>query len=86
MLDCLAGNSWFSSLDLKSGYWQVKIRPEDKEKTAFSVSKGMWQFTVISFGTAPATFESLMEKVLQQLLNKICLVYLDDSYNFQQRL
>ena len=35
-LDKLAGKSWFSILDLKNGYWQVKIRPEDREKTAFS--------------------------------------------------
>jgi len=39
ILDRLAGNSWFSSLDLKSDYWQVKICPEDKEKTAFSTGK-----------------------------------------------
>ncbi|XP_058807546.1 uncharacterized protein LOC131673522 [Phymastichus coffea] len=37
-LDKLAGNSWFSTLDLESGYWQVKIRPEDREKTAFSIA------------------------------------------------
>jgi len=80
MLDRLSGNSWFSTLDLKSGYWQVKIRPEDKEKTAFSIGKGLWQFTVMPFGlcNAPATFERLMEKILNQLLFKICLVYLDD--------
>lgn len=84
MLDQLSGNSWFSSLDLKSGYWQVKIRPEDKEKTAFSIGNGLWQFTVMPFGlcNAPATFERLMEKVLQQLLFKICLVYLDDVIIF----
>jgi len=59
MLDRLAGNSWFSSLDLKNGYWQVKIRPEDKEKSAFSIGKGLWQFSVMPFGlcNAPATFE-----------------------------
>jgi len=53
------GNFWFSSLDLKSGYWQVRICPEDKEKTAFSIDKEMWQFTVMPFSlcNAPATFE-----------------------------
>jgi len=47
IFDRLAGNSWFSSLDLKSGSWQVKIRSEDKEKTAFSIGKGLWQFIVM---------------------------------------
>jgi len=58
----------------------VKIRPEDKEKTAFSIGKGLWQFTVMPFElcNAPATFERLMKKILNQLLFKICLVYLDD--------
>lgn len=67
-------------MDLKSGYWQIKISPEDKEKTAFSVGNGLWQFTVMPFGlcNAPATFERLMERVLQHILFKICLVYLDD--------
>ncbi|KAM0724690.1 Retrovirus-related Pol polyprotein from transposon 17.6 [Formica fusca] len=80
ILDQLAGNSWFSTLDLKSGYWQLKLRPEDKEKTAFSFGRGLWQFTVMPFGlcNAPATFERLMERVLRNLLSKICLVYLDD--------
>ena len=84
ILDQLAGNSWFSTLDLKSGYWQIKIRPEDKEKTAFSIGKGLWQFTIMPFGlcNAPATFERLMEKVLRNLLSKICLVYLDDVIIF----
>lgn len=47
ILDKLSGNSWFSTLDLKSGYWQVKVNPKDKEKTAFSVGSGLWQFRVI---------------------------------------
>ncbi|GBO33839.1 Transposon Ty3-G Gag-Pol polyprotein, partial [Araneus ventricosus] len=43
-LDALNGSQWFSTLDLKSGYWQVEIRPEDKEKTAFTTGQGLWQF------------------------------------------
>jgi len=84
ILDQLSGNSWFSTLDLKSGYWQVKINLKDKEKTAFSVGNGLWQFTVMPFGlcNAPATFERLMEKVLHGLIPKICLVYLDDVIIF----
>lgn len=54
ILDQLSGNSWFSTLDLKNGYWQLKIRPEDKEKTAFLIGRGLWQFTVMPFGSCNA--------------------------------
>ncbi|GBM97776.1 Retrovirus-related Pol polyprotein from transposon opus, partial [Araneus ventricosus] len=43
-LDALNGSQWFSILDLKGGYWQVEIQPEDKEKTAFTTGQGLWQF------------------------------------------
>ncbi|GBM66381.1 Retrovirus-related Pol polyprotein from transposon 412 [Araneus ventricosus] len=58
-LDALNGSQWFSTLDLKSGYWQVEIQPEDKEKTAFTTGQGLWQCKVMPFGlrNAPATFE-----------------------------
>ncbi|UYV75275.1 K02A2.6-like [Cordylochernes scorpioides] len=79
-LTTLAVSSWFSTLDLKSGYWQVGMHPEDKEKTAFSTGSGLYQFTVMPFGlcNAPATFERLIELVLKGLTWKTCLVYLDD--------
>ncbi|GBM33055.1 Retrovirus-related Pol polyprotein from transposon 297 [Araneus ventricosus] len=78
-LDALNGSQWFSTLDLKSGYWQVEIRPEDREKTAFASGQGLWQFKVMPFGlcNAPATFERLMETVLRGLTSEACLVYLD---------
>ncbi|GFU60853.1 retrovirus-related Pol polyprotein from transposon 17.6 [Trichonephila clavipes] len=79
-LDTLAGNTWFSTLDLKSGYWKVELHPDDKEKTAFTTGKRLWQFKVMPFGlcNAPATFERLMETVLGGLSYEACLVYLDD--------
>lgn len=84
LLDQLSSNKWFLTLDIKSGYWQSKIHPEDRAKTAFSVGSGLWQFTVMPFGlcNAPATFERLIEQFLQQHLFKICLVYLDDVIVF----
>ena len=76
-LDELAGSTWFSTLDLKSGYWQVEVEEKDREKTAFSVGNGLWQYNVMAFGlcNAPATFERLMENVLGELRS---LIYLDD--------
>ena len=67
-------------MDLKSGYWQVELDSRDKEKTAFSLGNGLWQFTVMPFGlaNAPATFERLMEQVLTGLPWNTALIYLDD--------
>ena len=79
-LDALMGSSWFSTLDLKSGYWQVEVNEADQAKSAFSTGRGLWQFKVLPFGlcNAPATFERLMEMVLHGLPWSVCLVYLDD--------
>ncbi|GBN21578.1 Transposon Ty3-I Gag-Pol polyprotein [Araneus ventricosus] len=79
-LDALNGSQWFTTLDLKRGYWQVEVRPEDREKTAFTTGQRLWQFKVMPFGfcNAPATFERLMETVLHGLSSEACLVYLDD--------
>ncbi|GBN75169.1 Retrovirus-related Pol polyprotein from transposon 297 [Araneus ventricosus] len=91
-LDALNGSQWFSTLDLKSGYWQVEIQLEDKEKTAFTTGQGLWQFKVMPFGlcNAPATFERLMETVLRGLTSEAYLVYLDDiiivGRTFQEHL
>lgn len=76
LLDRLSGNAWFTTLDLKSGYWQVRLRPQDKEKMTFSIGSGLRQFAVMPFDlcNAPVTFERLMEKVLHPILNKICMV------------
>ncbi|KAL7883281.1 hypothetical protein SRHO_G00009390 [Serrasalmus rhombeus] len=79
-LERLAGSDWFSSLDLRNGYWQVPLADTAKEKTAFSIGTGLWQFTVLPFGlcNAPATFERLMERVLAGVAREKCVVYLDD--------
>lgn len=68
-LDQLIGSSWFSTLDLCSGYWQVEMEQEDKPKTAFATRRGLFQFSAMPFGLccAPATFERLMETVLAGL-------------------
>ena len=63
-LDVLGGSSWFSTLDLASGYWQVGVEECDKEKTAFATPFGLF-LKVMPFGVsnAPATCQRLLEQV-----------------------
>ena len=83
-LDMLAGKQWFSTLDLASGYWQVSLSRAARAKMAFATHSGLFQFRVMPFGVcnAPATFERLMDRVLQGLRWSRCLVYLDDIISF----
>ena len=91
-LEQLAGNKWFSTLDLCSGYWQVEVEESDRPKTAFATRRGLFQFRKMPFGLAcaPETFKRLMERVLAGLQWNICLVYLDDiivvGRNFEEML
>ena len=79
-LDTLNGSRWFTTLDVLSGYWQVKVSKADCPKTAFCTTEGLFQFQVMSFGlcNAPATFQRLMDLVLAGVQWSECLVYLDD--------
>ena len=71
-------------MDLASGYWQVRMKKEDRPITAFATRKGLFQFKVMPFGltNAPATFQRLMDTVLKGLQWQRCLVYLDDIIVF----
>ena len=79
-LDTLSGSAWFTTLDLKSGYWQVEVAEEHREKTAFCMQEGLFEFNVMPFGlcNAPATFQHLMNSILAGLQWTTCLVYIDD--------
>ena len=79
-VDLLAGSKWFSTLDLASGYWQVGMDQDGREKTAFLTHSGLFEFRRMPFGlcNAPATFQRLMEAVLAGLACDVCVVYLDD--------
>ena len=83
-LNSLSGQSWFSTLDLVSGYWQVKLSENAKPKIAFATHSGLFQFAVMPFGlcNTPATFEQLMSQVMRGLHWKRCLVYIDDILMF----
>ena len=81
------GARFFSSMDFSSGYWQVKLTEDAKDKTSFyRAGGGLWRFTFMPFGlcNGPATFERLIECVLGQLQWQICLCYIDDILIFSQ--
>ena len=79
-LDSLSGNVWFSKLDATWGYWQIKVKDEDKCKTAFTTKYGLFQFKRMSFGltNAPSTFSRVMNLVLRGLHWSTVLAFLDD--------
>ena len=92
ILDALGKTSYFSSLDLASGYWQVELDPESQNKSAFTTHRGLFEFTRMPFGlcNAPATFQRLMTQILADLEWGICFVYLNDilvaSQTFEEHL
>ena len=81
-----------TTLDLKSGYWRIKVQTGSQEKTAFITHKGLFEFRVMPFGVknAPAVFQCLMQQVLSGLQSESGIgfvsVYLDDVIVFSESL
>lgn len=88
LFDKLGKSSYFSTLDLASGFHQIEIDKQDRHKTAFTTPSGHYEFTRMPFGlkTAPATFQRAMDNVLRGLQGIHCLVYLDDIIIYSNSL
>ncbi|CAG2214183.1 Retrovirus-related Pol polyprotein from transposon 297 [Mytilus edulis] len=86
ILTLLGAAKFYSLIDLRAGFWQIKMAEEDKSKTAFVCHKGLFEFNVMPFGlqNSPAVFSQLMEIVLQDL--NFAISYIDDILIFSETL
>jgi hypothetical protein len=88
LFDQLQGARYFSKIDLRTGYWQIRVAAEDVPKTAFTSRHGHFEWLVLPMGltNAPAEFMALMENTFREELNRSVLVFLDDILIYSRTL
>ena len=86
LFDQLQGVHYFSKIDLRSGYHQLRIREADVSKTTFHTRYGHYEFLVMSFGltNAPAAFMDLMNRVFRPYVDQFVVVFIDDTGVFEK--
>ena len=86
MFDRLGEATVFSKLDLNTGFHQIRLKPEDVEKTAFNTNYGQFEYLFMPMGlcNAPATFQSLMNEIFHDCIDMFVVIYMDDLLVFSK--
>ncbi len=86
IFDLVGGARYFTTLDVRAGYWQCELDERDRQKTAFVCHRGLFEFNRLAFGlaNAPGQFQRRMDRILSGLIGKICFIYIDDIVIFSK--